>query len=118
MIKTKLTLSKKKIHTELKCPHCNVGSLLLNKENLMCKQYQSNIDEINELMEEINGRYSGAFPLPEKFIAVGIFTCNHEDCQEYVSFHGEILVQEYMRSNSKSEEDETKEVETLTMHSL
>ena len=94
MINKDLTLSKKTIHTELKCPHCNVGSLLLNKENLIRKQYQSNIDEINELMVEITSPYC---PLPQKFIAVGLFTCTNEDCQEYVSFRGKILVAECMR---------------------
>ena len=118
MIKKDLTLSKKKIHTKLKCPHCNVGSLMLNKKNLMSKQYQSNIDEIHELREELNGGYSGAFPLPKKFIAVGFFICSNEDCKEYVSFHGKILIEEFMRYNLKLEDNETKEVETLTIHSL
>ena len=118
MIKKDLTLSKKKIYTELKCPHCNIGLLMLNKENLMSKQYQSNIDEIHELMEEINGGYSGAFPLPEKFIAVGIFTCSSEGCQESVSFRGEILVQELMHYNPKLEDDEIKELKTLTIKTL
>ena len=115
MIEKKLTLSKKKIHTELKCPYCNVGSLLLNKENLMSKQYQSNINEIHELMEEVSCGYC---PIPQKFIAVGIFTCTHEACQEHVSFRGERLVQEDMRCNPKSEEEEIQEFETLTIETL
>jgi hypothetical protein len=45
---------------------------MLNKENLMRKQYQLNIDEINKLMKKINDGYC---PLPEKFITVGLFTC-------------------------------------------
>lgn len=109
MIEKKLTLSKKKIHTELKCPYCNVGSLLLNKENLMSKQYQSNINEIHELMEEVSCGYC---PIPQKFIAVGVFRCTNEACQEHVSFRGERLVEEYMR------EDEIKEFETLTINTL
>lgn len=115
MIEKKLTLSKKKIHTELKCPYCNVGSLLLNKENLMSKQYQSNINEIHELMEEVNVGYC---PIPQKFIAVGVFTCTNEACQEHVSFRGERLIEEFMRCNPKSEEDEIKEFETLTIETL
>jgi hypothetical protein len=83
---------------------------MLKKKDLMRKQYQSNIDEINELMDGINVGYC---PLPQKFIAVGIFTCSSEACQEYVSFSGEILLKEWML-----EDDEIKEFETLSMHSL
>jgi len=100
-----LLLNKEVEATKLQCPHCNNGKLRLNKADLIRKQYQSNIN----FMEE---NYENNSSLFEKSIVAGILTCSNLDCKEYVSFMGEIFVKEV------EIEDEVYDVDTIDMYNL
>jgi len=69
--------------TTLKCPHCNIGHLVIKKDLLNTEQYKHN----NKYMEE---KYDGQYFCIHDYLGVisGLLQCSH--CNDYVSFTGEI----------------------------
>ncbi|MDN5081978.1 DUF4145 domain-containing protein [Aliarcobacter butzleri] len=71
--------------TEYKCPHCQKGYLLLDKDLFFEKQYQQCIDKgtfrINDEEDYDVNFYLGTI--------AGQLKCNHPDCTEITSFIGE-----------------------------
>lgn len=74
----------KNIITNLKCPHCNIGHLVIKKDLLNTEQYKHN----EKYMED---KYDGQYFYIHDFLGVigGLLQCSH--CNDYVSFAGEII---------------------------
>lgn len=73
--------------TEYKCPHCQKGYLLLNKNSFFEKQYLSSV---KKSIFEIN--HDGDYDSDDRFYLgniAGQLKCNHLNCNEVTSFIGE-----------------------------
>ncbi len=72
--------------TEYKCPHCQKGYLLLDKDLFFEKQYQKSIKSGTFKINDEDYDYDDSFYLGT---IAGQLKCNHPDCAEITSFIGE-----------------------------
>ena len=90
--------------TEYKCPHCQKGYLLLEKDLFLEEQYQKSIDNGTFKINDEDYDYDDSFYLGT---IAGQLKCNHPDCAEITSFIGET------KCNLNFYDEDDREIEVL-----